>query len=146
MSIKHIVLMLLAVLGASQAAAQAEDGKFTIAVVPDTQYYTDYRHQTEEGFPFDARELIFDQMQYIAANAESEGGDIDFATALGDVWQNASQRMTPEYAAQAHKHVDSLITNLTQIYPDQRVLTVAIKQAGTGYEKISEKITLSVAT
>src|SRR3546814_6040565 len=79
MSIKHIVLMLLAVLGASQAAAQAEDGKFTIAVVPDTQYYTDYRHQTEEGFPFDARELFFDQMQYIAANAESEGGDIAFA-------------------------------------------------------------------
>src|SRR3546814_16194251 len=73
MSIKHIVLMLLAVLGASQAAAQAEDGKFTIAVVPDTQYYTDYRHQTEEGFQSDARDLFFDQMQYIAPNEESAG-------------------------------------------------------------------------
>src|SRR3546814_8216875 len=107
MSIKHIVLMLLAVLGASQAAAQAEDGKFTIAVVPDTQYYTDYRHQTEEGLPFDARELFFDQMQYIAANAESEGGDIAFATALGDVWQHASQRMTPAYA-RSEEHTSEL--------------------------------------
>ncbi|WP_326914760.1 metallophosphoesterase family protein [Sphingopyxis chilensis] len=144
MSIKHIVLTLLAVLGASQAAAQAEDGKFTIAVVPDTQYYTDYRHQTEEGFPFDARELFFDQMQYIAANAESEGGDIAFATALGDVWQHASQRMTPEYAAKGHKHVDSFITNLPQIYPDQRVLTVEMPTARKGYEMISGKLPFSV--
>src|SRR3546814_17411581 len=101
MSIKHIVLMLLAVLGASQAAAQAEDGKFTIAVVPDTQYYTDYRHQTEEGFPFDARELFFVQRHYSAANAAAKGADLAFATARGDVWQRASPRMAPESAAKA---------------------------------------------
>src|SRR3546814_14236050 len=84
MSIKRILILLLAIVGTS--VARAEDGKFTIAVIPDTQYYTDYRHKTEEGFPFDARELFLDQMRYIAENAESQGGDIAFATEPGSVW------------------------------------------------------------
>src|SRR3546814_8328666 len=97
--------------------------------------------RTDTLFPYTTlfRSLFFDQMQYIAANAESEGGDIAFATALGDVWQHASQRMTPEYAAKGHKHVDSFITNLPQIYPDQRVLTVEMPTARKGYEMISGK-------
>ncbi|APL93592.1 serine/threonine protein phosphatase [Sphingobium indicum] len=142
MSIKRILILLLAIVGTS--VAQAEDGKFTIAVIPDTQYYTDYRHQTEEGFPFDARELFFDQMRYIAENAESHGGDIAFATALGDVWQHASQRMTPEYAAQGYKHIQTYLTSLPQIHPDSRVLTVEMPTARRGYEMIAGKLPFSV--
>src|SRR3546814_5032708 len=64
--------------------------------------------------------------------------------ARGDVWQHARQRMTPEYAAKCHKHVDSFITNLPQIYPDQRVLTVEMPTARKGYEMISGKLPFSV--
>lgn len=74
MLIKKILLLLSAFFGASQYAAHAEDGQFTVAVIPDTQYYTDFQHQTDAGFPFDARELFFDQMRYIAANAQSPAG------------------------------------------------------------------------
>src|SRR3546814_12794066 len=52
--------------------------------------------------------------------------------------------MTPEYAAKGHKHVDSFITNLPQIYPDQRVLTVEMPTARKGYEMISGKLPFSV--
>src|SRR5262245_29124322 len=34
---------------------------FTIAVIPDTQNYVDYRQQKAQGFPLDSRELFFEQ-------------------------------------------------------------------------------------
>jgi len=64
-------------------AASPDDKTFTIAVIPDTQYYLDYTHQKAEGFPFDANKLFIEQMQYIADNLESQGGDIAFVTSLG---------------------------------------------------------------
>ncbi len=45
------------------AAAPAVDLKFTIAVIPDTQNYLDYRNQRSAGYPFDGVEIFYDQMQ-----------------------------------------------------------------------------------
>lgn len=80
------------------ALAQTDDRRFTIAVIPDTQNYTDHTHQTEAGFPFDAREQLMEQMRFIADNAISRGGDIVFATAVGDVWQFPTTTVDPDHA------------------------------------------------
>nr|WP_254302524.1 serine/threonine protein phosphatase [Sphingobium chlorophenolicum] len=144
MSMKKVLLLLSAFVGASQYAVHAGEGQFTVAVIPDTQYYTDFRHQTDAGFPFDARELFFDQMRYIAANAQSAGGDIAFATALGDVWQHPSERMPAEYAAKGYKHIESFLTSLPQIHPDERVKTIEMPTARQGYELIAGKLPFSV--
>ena len=55
--------------------------RFTVAVVPDTQNYVSYRNQRAAGFPFNARELLWDMMHFIARNAVGNGGEIAFATA-----------------------------------------------------------------
>lgn len=63
---------------------------FSVAVICDTQNYSSYRNQREAGFPFNAREMLWDMMQYIAANARKNGGDIAFVSGLGDSWQHPS--------------------------------------------------------
>jgi hypothetical protein len=85
----------------AQAAARgyADCGDFTVAMIPDTQNYVDYRHQKWSGFRFDASEQYFQQMRWVAANAKSAGGDIVFATHVGDVWQHYSEWMDPGHAA-----------------------------------------------
>lgn len=100
---------LLAVAGLSSASASAagadaapgqpaQCGTFSIAVIPDTQNYVDYRHQMWSGFAFDAVDMFYGQMEWIAANARSTGGDIVFATHVGDVWQHYSAWMDPVHA------------------------------------------------
>lgn len=42
----------------AQQAAKHDPGSFTIAVIPDTQNYLDYAHQTEAGFLRCARDLL----------------------------------------------------------------------------------------
>lgn len=69
----------------------ATQQSFTLAVIPDTQNYIDFRHQTAAGFEFDASTLFIEQMRYIAANSVSNGGDIAFVAAVGDVWQHQSK-------------------------------------------------------
>lgn len=78
-------------------------GAFTVAMIPDTQNYVDYRHQRWSGFAFDAVEQFYAQMRWIAANAKSAGGDIVFATHVGDVWQHYSDWMDPGHAARGFK-------------------------------------------
>ena len=68
--------------------AEPAPQRFTIAVIPDTQNYVDFTHQRAEGFAFDARDLMDQQLQFVADNSVSRGGDIVFATAVGDVWQH----------------------------------------------------------
>ncbi|OYX33804.1 MAG: serine/threonine protein phosphatase [Caulobacterales bacterium 32-69-10] len=93
-------LAALALLGPGRQplAAEAETGRFTIAVLPDTQYYADYQRQRAEGFPFDAAELLDQQTRFIAENARSRGGDIVFTTSVGDLWQHATVPMDPGHA------------------------------------------------
>jgi hypothetical protein len=61
-----------------------------VAVICDTQNYVDHNNQREAGFPLNAREMLWDMMSHIARNARSNGGDIAFATGLGDNWQHPS--------------------------------------------------------
>ena len=82
-------------------------GEFTVAMIPDTQNYVDYRHQRWSGFPFDAVEQLYAQMRWIAANAKSAGGDIVFATHMGDVWQHYSAWMDPGHQARGFKWVSN---------------------------------------
>lgn len=82
---------------------QGNCGEFTVAMIPDTQNYVDYRHQKWSGFPFDATEQFFEQMKWVADNATSSGGDIVFATHMGDVWQHYSEWMDPAHTARGFK-------------------------------------------
>jgi hypothetical protein len=67
------------------SGCQSEQGKFTIAVIPDTQKLMDFTHQKAVGFAIDSAEMFIEEMQYIADNAVSQGGDIAFVASVGDV-------------------------------------------------------------
>lgn len=128
--------------GAREAAAH-EPGSFTIAVIPDTQNYLDYTHQTEEGFPFDAREIFYDQMAWIARHSQTEGGDIAFAIAVGDVWQHAVRKMDEAHARMGLKAVANSLLD-THLAPDPRTVTVEMPIAREGYAMIAGKLPFAV--
>lgn len=123
--------------------ALAEDGSFTIAVLPDTQNYTDYTHQTAEGFAFDASAMFLDQMQYVADNVESAGGDIAFVSSLGDVWQHQTLKMDPEHEKRGFKAVPNPVLD-QHFAPTPKVLTVEMPTARKGFEKLMGKVPFSV--
>lgn len=102
---KSALLLAAAALFGSAAPLAAQDHTFTIAAIPDTQNYTDYTHQTAEGFKFDAGRIFLDQMAYITQNLKANGGDIAFVTALGDVWQHQTKLIDPDHAARGFKRV-----------------------------------------
>ncbi len=126
------------------AQAHAADERFTLAVIPDTQFYADFNHQTEAGFPFDARELFYDQMDFIARNARSQGGDIAFATAVGDVWEHPSTRMDDEHQARGFKAAPNPIMDDPEIAPDARTRSIEMPIARRAYEIIAGKLPFSV--
>ena len=80
---------------------------FTIAVIPDAQNMTDFKHQKSKGFALDCSELFIQQMQYIADHSESKGGDIVFAISVGDLWQHQTLDMDPEHAARGFKAISN---------------------------------------
>ena len=78
---------------------------FTIAVIPDTQNSVDYRHQRAAGFAIDSSELLLQQMHYIVASSEAQGGDIAFVAAVGDVWQHQTKVMDQDHIDRGFKTV-----------------------------------------
>ena len=137
------VLGAIAVLAACATTAPVPDRAFTIAVLPDTQNYLDYTHQRSAGFPFDAGDMFLQQMQYIAANAESAGGDIAFATSLGDVWQHQSLAIDAQHAQRGFRRVPNPILD-AHLGPTPRVLDVEMPLARKGYSLIDGKLPFSV--
>ncbi|WP_380876196.1 serine/threonine protein phosphatase [Sphingomonas sp. DBB INV C78] len=125
------------------AKEAAPDTSFTIAVLPDTQNYMDYTHQKAENFPFDANEMFFAQMQYVADNLESAGGDIAFVTSLGDVWQHQTLDMDPGHAARGFKSVANPVFG-AHFAPTPKVLSVEMPAAKKGFEMIAGKVPFSV--
>lgn len=125
------------------AAPAIADDSFTIAVIPDTQNYVDYTHQKEEKFPFDAREMFFDQMEYIAANVESEGGDIAFVSSMGDTWQHQSLLIDPAHEARGFKRGANPIMD-AHFAPTDKVKTIEMPTAKKGYDLIAGKVPFSV--
>lgn len=122
------------------AASPAPDRKFTIAVVPDTQNYLDFTKQRVAGFPFDSVEIFYDQMQWIARNVESAGGEIAFVTQVGDVWQHATLAMDPAHAALGIE-ADPVARPSA---PDERTRTFEMPAARRGFSMIDGKVPFSV--
>jgi hypothetical protein len=119
------------------------DDTFAIAVIPDTQNYVDYTRQIEEGYPFDAHKIFLGQMEYIAENLESEGGDIAFVTALGDMWQHQTLQMDPAHEARGFKAVAN--PHLTSVLmPTPKTRTVEMPIVAEGYRTIAGKVPFSV--
>ncbi len=133
-------ILTLALLG---TPASARDENFTIAVIPDTQNYLDYTHQKNEGFPFDASQMFLDQMQFIANNVESAGGEIAFVTSLGDVWQHQTLAIDPEHAKRGFKRVSNPFMD-AHFGPTDKVRTVEMPMAHKGYQLLKGKVPFSV--
>ncbi|MFL9841821.1 serine/threonine protein phosphatase [Sphingomonas sp. ST-64] len=140
-------LACLSLLSAPPAAAESYRtgacGDFTVAVIPDTQNYVDYRHQKWSGFPFDAVEQYYAQMRWIADNARSAGGDIVFATHVGDVWQHYSAWMDPEHAARGFKWIPNGGSEVA-MSPKVHTRAFEIPVAVQGFELIAGKLPFSV--
>lgn len=142
---RRVLLAVSALFLSTAAPAAATDGgRFTIAVIPDTQFYTDFRNQTEEGFPFDARELLYGQMDFIARNARSQGGDIAFATAVGDVWEHSSEEMSEAHRARGFKARPNKFLKEFDLLPDPRTRSVEMPIARRAYQIIAGKLPFSV--
>lgn len=124
-------------------AAQEADTSFTIAVIPDTQNYTDYTHQTAEGFPFDASDLFLEHMGWIAENLESQGGDIAFVTHVGDVWQHGTLPIDPDHVARGLSAVPNPIFD-AHLSPSDKVKSVEMPKAREGFGLIAGKTPFSV--
>lgn len=147
MSLRSIgrTLAVIATLAAcSVQAASDGDERFTIAVIPDTQFYADFQHQTEAGFPFDAREMLYDQLAYIARNARSQGGDIAFATMVGDVWEHPTERMDAAHRARGFRQVPNALLDDPDLAPDPRTRTIEMPIARRAFGILSGKLPFSV--
>jgi hypothetical protein len=115
---------------------------FTIAVLPDTQNYMDYKKQRAEGFPFDSREMFFDQMGFIARNTKSAGGDIAFITMVGDIWQHPSLAFDAVHAAEGLKP-DPSNAIVARYAPTEAGVAIEQDAARSGFEMISGKVPFS---
>lgn len=83
---------------------------FTIAVIPDTQSYTNSDYQMQAGHPFNQSEIFDNQMYYILNNSISNGGNIVFAIHLGDFVQHKAEREVEwELAVRAMSIIDGKV-------------------------------------
>jgi hypothetical protein len=124
------------------AETRKDDQRFTIAVLPDTQNYMDYKKQRAENFPFDARELFLDQMAFIARNVKSAGGDIAFVTAVGDIWQHPSLAFDDAHAAEGLKP-DPANTIVARYAPNPQGVALEQDAARRGFQLIAGKVPFS---
>ncbi len=130
-----LVVVLLALL--SFSAAQAADRSFTLAVIPDTQNYIDFRHQKAEGFELDGSAMFIEQMRYVAANAVGNGGDIAFVASVGDVWQHQTKRIDEEHEKRGIGIESDPILGKRSVRK-QQVLEFELPTATEGYRVIAE--------
>jgi len=93
----------LAALAAALLGAALFAQAFTLAVISDTQNYSDYRYQRSSNPPFvmDQADIFHRQMDYIAKNAVSAGGNIAFAAHVGDLVQNYGTQISEWAIAEA---------------------------------------------
>ena len=100
LKVRHFLLSILASILIFGCSPEPDiDHQFTIAVIPDTQNYVDFTHQKNEGFAIDSADLFIEQMEYLAANTKQNGGEIEFLTSVGDVWQHMDVVLDPEHEA-----------------------------------------------
>ncbi len=119
--------------GPEKVSTVSPSKPFSIAVVPDTQNYLDFTHQKATGFVFDASDMFIAQMQYLADNAVTQGGDIAFVTHLGDVWQHQTLDMDAEHKAAGFKGINNpWLATVLDVDPDQ-VTDVEMPKAVEGF-------------
>lgn len=127
----------------SNSACQNES-KFTVVVIPDTQYYLDFTHQKNSGFALNAADLFIEQMAFVANNAKQKGGDIVFATHLGDVWQHQTLAMSEAHKRAGFAAIDNPWLP-SSVYP-QQVIEVETANALKGFSLLaSSGMAFSVA-
>lgn len=116
---------------------------FSVAVICDTQNYVDHNNQREAGFPLNAREMLWDMMSHIARNARSNGGDIAFATGLGDNWQHPSVAGPDAQHAAAGAAANPVIERILPASPEalREVEMPAVRRA---WEIVAQAMPFSV--
>lgn len=115
----------------------SNDNAFTIAVIPDTQNYLDYKHQTNAGFALDSSTLFIEQMQYIADRGVSNGGDIVFVASVGDVWQHQTKAIDEVHAKRGFDLIENPYFGAEIEWTD-KTLSVEVPKAIEGYQIISQ--------
>ncbi|MFK7732091.1 MAG: hypothetical protein AB8B48_10790 [Pseudomonadales bacterium] len=131
--------LLLTACASSTVENPASTKLFSIAVIPDTQNYADYSHQKSEGFAIDAGDLFLEQMQFIADNAVTNGGDIAFVASVGDVWQHQSKTMDDAHAARGFKPRTDLPAGFNDyLGPKEATLSFELPKAREAYQLISD--------
>ncbi|MEP5763262.1 MAG: hypothetical protein ABJ308_01645 [Halieaceae bacterium] len=110
----------------------AASERFSIAVIPDTQNYIDYRHQRAEGFVLDGQAMFMQQMRDISGRP-----DIAFVASVGDVWQHSTLPVDPEHAARGVGAIDNPYFGAA-LAPDDRTFQVEIPGAIQGYRLLKD--------
>jgi hypothetical protein len=127
----------LVLVAGCQTVKHTPNSSFTLAVIPDTQNYIDFRHQKAENFELDSSDLFLQQMQNIADHSISNGGSIAFVTAVGDVWQHQTRTIDAEHLQRGIGIEPNPILARNSMRVGQ-VLQVEIPKAIEGYQIISQ--------
>lgn len=145
LSLASAAVVMATAAGAQAAGYRSGDcGEFTVAMIPDTQNYVDYRHQKWSGFPFDAAEQYYAQLWWVGERAAGAGGDIVFATHMGDVWQHYSEWMDEGHAARGFKWMPNFGGSEVAASPKVHTRAFEIPTAVRGYQLIDGKLPFSV--
>ncbi|MEM1113861.1 MAG: metallophosphoesterase [Pseudomonadota bacterium] len=139
------LLVQVCFLPAVVAAQTDSDARFTIAVIPDTQNMVDFRFQRGQKlrgfgeFPFNASDQFLSMLQYIADNSVSNGGDIVFATSVGDIWQRQSFLMDEGHAERGFDYTRfSPIALSGEVGYGPETLEFEIPMAISGYQRLAQ--------
>jgi hypothetical protein len=135
--IRKPLLAVLLLWCANQAIAGADETSFTLAVIPDTQNYIDFRHQKVPGFENAAGEMFLRQMRYVASRSVGNGGDIAFVASVGDVWQHQTLWIDPEHQKRGIDiEPDPILGKRSK--RTEEVLSIELPMAREGYRIISD--------
>ena len=133
-TLRYAFVLALGLSGCSviESGLKRSEPTFTIAVIPDTQNYVDYKHQENEDFAIDAAELFLDQMRDIASRTTTRGGDVAFVVSVGDVWQHQTKEIDEEHRRRGLGAIENPILG-TYIAATEKTLSVEIPKAIEGY-------------
>ena len=132
-----LLLVVLPGCGAERPTVQATAAEpFTIAVIPDTQNYLSYKTEKSHGFALDASELFLAQMADIASRAQSNGGDLAFVAAVGDVWQHQSIDMDEDHRSRGFEAIPNPYFG-SELAPSEQTRAFELPKAVEGYRLLA---------
>jgi hypothetical protein len=132
-----VISAALLLLDGCQSGSLPGRSSFTLSIIPDTQNYIDFRHQEAAGFQLDSSELFIQQMQTIAARSVTNGGDISFVSAVGDIWQHQTKIIDLDHLNRGIGIEPDPILARNSSQPEQ-VLNIEIPKAIEGFRIISD--------